>query len=122
MGAWPRASVRRDLRQHGGLPAATHGQDRRSALPCARAFQPAHPLSARAAAHVNRRNAPRTPMRPHSFAEKKTKKPDTFGSVRLGSWSRRQESNLDLSLRRAEFYPLKYGESGVPHGGANPRL
>ena len=25
-------------------------------------------------------------------------------------WSRRQESNLDLSLRRAEFYPLKYSE------------
>lgn len=42
--------------------------------------------------------------------DKKTKKPDTFESVRLGIWSRRQESNLDLSLRRAEFYPLKYSE------------
>ena len=27
-------------------------------------------------------------------------------------WSRRQESNLDLSLRRAEFYPLKYSGNG----------
>ena len=41
---------------------------------------------------------------------KKTKKPDTLASVRLHIWSRRQESNLDLSLRRAEFYPLKYSE------------
>jgi hypothetical protein len=28
-------------------------------------------------------------------------------------FGRRQESNLDLSLRRAEFYPLKYSEMGV---------
>jgi hypothetical protein len=31
-------------------------------------------------------------------------------------WSRRQESNLDLSLRRAEFYPLKYSESANTTG------
>ncbi len=34
----------------------------------------------------------------------------------LEIWSRRQESNLDLSLRRAEFYPLKYSESARPQG------
>ena len=36
--------------------------------------------------------------------------------MRLGktvTWSRRVESNHDLSLRRAEFYPLKYDEMGL---------
>lgn len=27
-----------------------------------------------------------------------------------GEWSRQQESNLHLSLRRTLFYPLNYGE------------
>ena len=29
------------------------------------------------------------------------------------NWSRHQESNLDLSLRRTPFYPLNYSESWV---------
>ena len=28
-------------------------------------------------------------------------------------WSRRQESNLHLPLRRRPFYPLNYGEKGA---------
>lgn len=31
-------------------------------------------------------------------------------------WSRRQESNLYLPLRRRPFYPLNYGEVGVLRG------
>ena len=37
---------------------------------------------------------------------------DHAGDCNSG-WSRRQESNLDLSLRRAEFYPLKYSECAL---------
>src|SRR5437773_10052975 len=31
----------------------------------------------------------------------------------MGRWSRRQESNLYLPLRRRPFYPLNYGEMGT---------
>jgi hypothetical protein len=31
-------------------------------------------------------------------------------------WSRRQESNLYLPLRRRPFYPLNYGERGADFG------
>ena len=32
----------------------------------------------------------------------------------MSHWSRRQESNLHLSLRRTLFYPLNYGEIAPP--------
>ena len=34
-----------------------------------------------------------------------------FNGKSLKSWSRRQESNLYLALRRHSFYPLNYGET-----------
>ena len=42
------------------------------------------------------------------------KKPEGFAPFRLRRWSRQQESNLHLALRRHSFYPLNYGE----HEGA----
>jgi hypothetical protein len=39
------------------------------------------------------------------------------GRWRALKWSRRQESNLYLPLRRRPFYPLNYGErEGFSHG------
>lgn len=35
---------------------------------------------------------------------------DLLGRLETSSWSRRQESNLYLPLRRRPFYPLNYGE------------
>ena len=32
------------------------------------------------------------------------------GDYRKGTWSRQQESDLYLALRRHSFYPLNYGE------------
>lgn len=55
---------------------------------------------------IGRVSCPQLPSSPR----RENKKPDTLERVRLDIWSRRQESNLDLSLRRAEFYPLKYSE------------
>ena len=34
-----------------------------------------------------------------------------FGHCETSWWSRRQESNLYLALRRHSFYPLNYGET-----------
>ena len=34
----------------------------------------------------------------------------SFGVEEAKAWSRRQESNLYLALRRRSFYPLNYGE------------
>jgi hypothetical protein len=34
---------------------------------------------------------------------------------RTSIWSRRQESNLHLSLRRTPFYPLNYGEQSIAY-------
>lgn len=45
----------------------------------------------------------------YSESEKR-EKPEGFGPLRLRSWSRQQESNLHLPLRRGPFYPLNYGE------------
>ncbi len=64
------------------------------------------------------------PGRTRSFASARAKeKPGYVRNVAgFCVWSRRQESNLDLSLRRAEFYPLKYGEKVAPSSAANPAL
>jgi hypothetical protein len=35
---------------------------------------------------------------------------DCIGILWMLAWSRQQESNLHLSLRRTLFYPLNYGE------------
>lgn len=35
------------------------------------------------------------------------------GKALFEVWSRRQESNLYLALRRHSFYPLNYGETRV---------
>ena len=40
----------------------------------------------------------------------KKKKPEGCGPFRLQTWSRQQESNLHLALRRHSFCPLNYGE------------
>jgi hypothetical protein len=55
------------------------------------------------------------------FGRHKTKNPrthwemrgflDSIGLLWIGTWSRRQESNLYLALRRHSFYPLNYGET-----------
>lgn len=37
-------------------------------------------------------------------------KPGQLASTAKALWSRRQESNLYLALRRRSFYPLNYGE------------
>lgn len=42
---------------------------------------------------------------------------EPLGLLGNSIWSRRQESNLDLSLRRAEFYPLKYSEKARNSNG-----
>jgi hypothetical protein len=45
------------------------------------------------------------------FYEVRAKKPHFFGMMRIQVWSRRQESNLYLALRRHSFYPLNYDET-----------
>ena len=53
-----------------------------------------------------------TPSAPHfnTLRVKSEKKPEDLGAFRLHRWSRQQESNLHLPLRRGPFYPLNYGE------------
>lgn len=63
------------------------------------------------AERVDRRYTASLAAAPKAALNGETKKAGHLANVRLlGNWSRRQESNLDLSLRRAEFYPLKYSE------------
>src|SRR5205085_7847061 len=45
-------------------------------------------------------------------------KMDFAGRIWCFGWSRRQESNLYLPLRRRPFYPLNYGELGALGPGA----
>ena len=44
------------------------------------------------------------------FESENKKWAEGFGRFRLHQWSRQQESNLHLALRRHSFYPLNYGE------------
>ena len=49
--------------------------------------------------------------------------PSVFsGLPEIQVWSRRQESNLYLPLRRRPFYPLNYGERGEFSHATSPRL
>ena len=50
------------------------------------------------------------PCRTTSKAFESEKKPEGYAPFRLRRWSRQQESNLHLALRRHSFYPLNYGE------------
>jgi hypothetical protein len=59
-------------------------------------------------------------MQTYAIGRHKTKNPcthwevcgflDCLGIFWMLAWSRQQESNLHLSLRRTLFYPLNYGE------------
>ena len=89
--------------------------------------------TARQAPHPSRRNVPplsrnvpptcaprwartlayfpgRHPSIQRAAESEKRKKPEDSGIFRPCNWSRQQESNLHLALRRHSFYPLNYGE------------
>ena len=49
-------------------------------------------------------------------SRKATKPGGTADVLSYGKWRPHQDSNLDLSLRRAVFYPLNYGDITAANG------
>src|SRR5436190_9244469 len=56
------------------------------------------------------------------FAEGVCARAGSPGLLQPYPWSRRQESNLYLPLRRRPFYPLNYGERGAESMASIPKV